>query len=127
MQTTLQRQDGGLRSPIVGDIISGGAAGAKDGNQEPVEGLRHYRKNGKSPTAKTPSVGEIDVRLQILQQSIRDLAQAAGDGCVTIAALPQEQSTAIVLLGVGYCHNCGSFYNGYADGCPSCIEGVCNE
>lgn len=126
MQTNLAQPDGGLKLPTGVGTISGVGDGENTENPEPAENLRHYRKNAKVPTATmqkpTANGNEIDIRLQILQQAIKDFAVVADKSSVQIAALPQKESTAIVLIGVGYCRSCGTLYNGFSAGCSKCLD-----
>ncbi len=125
MQTNLAQLDGVLKSPTGENTSFGAGDGVKSENPEQVESLRHYRRNANPRTKGTPKptvndASEIDIRLQILQQAIRDFAAVADSSSVQIAALPSKQSTAIVLVGVGYCRECGSLYNGFDEGCTAC-------
>ena len=124
MQMTLAQPGGEWKLPIEDVTISGVADGENTASPKPAESLRHCRKPDKMPTAKTLNAtaiaSDIEIRLQILQQAIKDFAAVAEPSSVQIAALPQRESVAVVLIGVGHCRVCGTLFNGFSEGCPTC-------
>lgn len=101
------------------DTIFGGAEVSQTASHAKAASLPILTQNAKPVTKKEVPFGSQSERLAILQQATSDYQKSGGQ--VRVGYRDDADSLVIVLVGVGQCVDCGTWFSGN-DGCQRCAK-----